>query len=105
MPISPGLIVRLGSRPNHSLFILRHELRRARFDRDPDQLAGEAERNLVVGIVYTATRVQTDIKGLVIRKNERNGMGNRPCRHLRAVHLENASAAFGRTRAVISKVE
>ena len=58
------------------------------------ELAGEAERYLVVFVVHGCARIDPDIERLVDRHEERNGVWDRLARDLLAVHRENTRAAL-----------
>jgi hypothetical protein len=75
------------------------------FHRQITDLAGEAERYLVVLVVHRRAGVEPDAEGLVPREGERQTARHEVALHHLAVHLQGAGAAFTESRAVVLPVE
>ena len=72
------LIVHSGERILNDLVVVLGQLRRPKLDGQLVELAGEAERHLVVVVVDRRARVDADVEGLVDRHEERNGVRDLP---------------------------
>src|SRR6516164_1244388 len=87
------------------LFFLGSHLRRDELDRQLVELAGEAERRLVVIVVYPRASIHPDVEGLIDGHEERNGMWDALAGYFLAVHRQRAGAALAEAGTVVFEVE
>ena len=83
----------------------RRYLRRPELDGQLVELAGEAERRLVVLVVHARAGIHADIEGLVDRHEGRDGVRDLLAIHFLAVHRQDAGAALGHAGAVVFEVK
>src|SRR3990172_1018827 len=98
----PPLVPRL---PLELEDLRERSLDRSLLDRQLVELAGEAERHLVVAVVDRGARVDADVEGLVLREHERQRLRNLLRIDHLAVHLQRAAAAEPEADAVVLEVE
>src|ERR1051326_2804261 len=68
-------------------------------------LAGKAERDLIVLVVHRRAGIHADIEGLIDCHDERDRVWDLPVGDLFVVHLQHTCTAFAEAGPVISEVE
>ena len=100
--MSNSLVVGFNNCFCSGLRVRRHHLRRAEFEGQLVDLAGEGKRNLVVRVVHSGSGVHANIEGLVRHFQERDRVWLLLCDDFFAVHLQHTGAALGNTRVSIN---
>jgi hypothetical protein len=100
-----ALVFRLGEGVLDDLMILARELHRPELVSDLRDLAGEAERQLVIAIVHRRAGIHADIESLVQCHEEWNGVRDFLVGDLPVVHLQHAGAALAESGAVVGELE
>ncbi len=85
--------------------VIARQLRRPELEGELVELAGEAERHLVVLVVHGRARIDAHVEGFVDRHEERNGVRDFLGGDFLVVHLQDAGAAFAEAGAIVFEVE
>src|ERR1039458_9551243 len=98
------LVVDRGHGGVRFLLVLCRHLRRPEFVIQLVDGPSKGERHLIAE-VHWRTRIEPDVKGLVDRHQQRDGVLDCLTRDLFAIHAQHAGTTFGRARAVVFEVE
>src|SRR6476620_4478144 len=99
------LVVNTSDSFRFGLLVRSHHLARSEFDSQFVELAGEAERRLVVLVVDARAGINPDIEGLVDRHEGRDRVWDRLAGDFLAVYRQNTGATFAHARTVVLEVK
>src|SRR5262245_58440046 len=97
--------MRSGESMLNDLMVLARKLLRSKLEGELVELAGEAERHLIVLVVYGRAGIDTHVEGLIDTHEEWNGVGYFPSLNFLIIYLQNACSTFAKARTVIGEVE
>src|SRR5271169_552173 len=104
-PIRSSIVFRFGYSFLEDLPVLVRQLLFPEFYRQLGNLAGEAERHLIVLVVDRGASVDSNVEGLVYRHEERNRVRNFLVGDFLVVHFEDAGAALAGAGSVVREVK
>src|SRR6476661_1361344 len=102
---STRLVINTGNGFGLGFLVLCHHLTRSEFDSQLVELAGEAERRLVILVVHTRASIHPDVERLIDGHKGGDGVRDRLAGYFLAVHRQNAGATFAHAWAVVLEVK